>query len=83
MATQVNDSIIENELRDIVAQVVEADREKITLDADFIEDLGMDSMMALEIMAAIEKKYKIRISEEKLAKLRNLRESVALTKEYL
>jgi acyl carrier protein len=83
MATQVNDSIIENELRDIVAQVVEADREKITLDADFIEDLGMDSMMALEIMAAIEKKYKIRISEEKLAKLRNLRESIALTKEYL
>jgi acyl carrier protein len=80
---QLSDFALENELREIVAQVIEADPGKITLSADFVEDLGMDSMMALEIMASIEKKYKIRVSEEKLAKLRNLREAIILTKEYL
>ena len=62
---------------------VEVEPEKITLDANFVEDLGMDSMMALEILAGIEKKYKIQVPEEKLGKLVNLKEAMLLTQEYL
>lgn len=47
---------LENELKEIVAKIVEVDPEKITPEARFVEDLGMDSMMALEILAAIEKR---------------------------
>jgi acyl carrier protein len=43
----------------------------------------MDSMMALEILAAIEKKYKIAIPEEKLAEFKTLSSIVAIAKEYL
>ena len=63
--------------------ITEIEPEKITMDVDFIEGLGMDSMMALEVLAALEKKYKIRIPEEKLMKLTNLNEAIKLTKEYL
>jgi len=80
---QVDDLTLEKELRDIIAKIVEIDPDKITLEASFVEDLGMDSMMALEILAAMEKKYKIQVPEEKLGKLKNLKETIKLTKEYL
>jgi acyl carrier protein len=60
---------IESEIKELIAQIMEVEPEKITPAAKFVEDLGMDSMMALEIVAAIEKKYKIVIPEEYLMKL--------------
>jgi acyl carrier protein len=74
---------LENEIRNIIAEIIEKDHSEITPDAKFFEDLGVDSMMALEIMAAMEKKYKIVIPEEKLAKLTTLRETVSVAKEFL
>ena len=46
---------LEKEMRSLVAEILEIDPEKITLDANFVEDLGMDSMMALEILAVSDK----------------------------
>ncbi|MCX5686929.1 MAG: acyl carrier protein [Candidatus Omnitrophica bacterium] len=80
---QVDDLTLEKELREIIAKIVEIEPKRITLEANFVEDLGMDSMMALEILAAMEKKYKIQVPEEKLGKLKNLKETINLTKEYL
>lgn len=74
---------LENEIRNLIAEIVETDPSRITPDAKFFEDLEMDSMMALEIMAAMEKKYKIVIPEDKLTKLTTLRETVAVAQEFL
>jgi len=81
--SEIKKDTLEKELRDIISEITEVEPGKITLEAMFVEDLGMDSMMALEILAAIEKKYKIQIPEEKLAKLTNLKEGIELTNEYL
>jgi acyl carrier protein len=70
---------IKKELRELVAEIAEVEQEKITDDARFVEDLGMDSMMALEILAAIEERYRIQIPEDLLPKLTNLKEAVRLT----
>ena len=75
--------VMENEVRNIISEIAEIESEKVTLEANFVEDLGMDSMMALEILAAIEKKYKIQIPEEKLMRLKNLQETLNLAKEYM
>jgi acyl carrier protein len=74
---------IENEIRNLIAQIIEKDPSEIKPDAKFVEDLGVDSMMALEILAAIEKKYKIVIPEEKLTELSTLDAAVAITKDFL
>ena len=63
---------LSGELRDIVAEIVEVEPTEVTPEADFVEDLGMDSMQALEIMAAIEKKYSVQIPEDYLGKIVNL-----------
>lgn len=74
---------LENEIKELIAGILEIDKDEILPAANFIEDLGMDSMMALEILASLEKKYKIQIPEEQLAKLNNLKDTVELTKKYL
>ncbi len=74
---------IEEEIKNIIAEIIEKSPDEILPDAKFFEELGVDSMMALEIMAAIEKKYKIVIPEEKLTQLTTLNETIAVAKEYL
>ena len=74
---------LENELKSLIAEIVEIEPEKITLEANFVEDLGMDSMMALEILASMEKKYKLRIPEENLTKITNLNKVIELVNKFL
>jgi acyl carrier protein len=74
---------IELEIRKIVAEVLETNPEEIDPEARFVEDLGMDSMIALEILAAIEKKYRIVIPEDNLPKFTNLKQTVFLVKQIL
>ncbi len=75
--------ILENEVRALIAEIVEIEPEKITPEAKFVEDLGMDSMMSLEILGSLEKKYKIRIPEENLPKMTNFRQVLDLLNELM
>ncbi len=61
---------LKDELRQIIAEVTEV--EDIPEDTPFA-DLGIDSMMAIEIIADVEKKYDVSISEDELSELTNLR----------
>ena len=74
---------IENEIKNLVAEIIEKDPGEIKPDSRFVEDLGVDSMMALEILAGVEKKYKIAIPEEKLAEFKTLDSVVKIAKEHL
>ena len=38
-----------------------------------MEDLGVDSLMALEIMVGLEKRYRIKLAEKELAQITCLR----------
>jgi len=67
---------MKDELREIIAEITETESEEIQDDAQFVKDLGMDSMMALEILASLEKKYKIVIPEEDLPKFTDLNNTV-------
>lgn len=57
-------ALIKNDIRQILADILNVDINKIPQDANFVQDLGLDSMMALELFAGMEKKYKIVIPEE-------------------
>lgn len=74
---------VERDVRDLVAEVLEKDPSEIDANAHFVKDLGMDSMMALEILAGIEKKYRIVIPEDTLPKFTNLNQTVKIVKEIL
>ncbi|MBU1086520.1 MAG: acyl carrier protein [Candidatus Omnitrophica bacterium] len=60
------------EIKELISEVIEIPVDKFTDTCKFVEDLGVDSMMALEIVAAIEKKYKIRFQDEEIPKIQEL-----------
>lgn len=64
---------IKKEVKAIVAEIAEMGVGEISDEALFAEDLGIDSMMALEIAATIEKKYKVVIPEEQIPSIKSLK----------
>lgn len=80
MTVEVEDIAVLDELRSVVADVLDIDEEEITEDANFVTDLGVDSLMALEVMVALEKKYKIKLSEQELRQITCLRNVYELLK---
>ena len=63
---------IAEELKTLVAEIIEVDRSRLTPATNFISDLEMDSLMSLELLTALEKKYAIRIPEEALPEFATL-----------
>lgn len=80
--TVIDGGKLQGEVRQLVSKIVEVAPEKIALDAQFVEELGADSMMALEIMSALEKKFNITIPEDDLPKLATLRQVCELVEKY-
>jgi acyl carrier protein len=54
------------ELREFVADVLDLDVESVTDDANFMAELGVDSLKALEVLVALERRYQIKLNEEEL-----------------
>jgi len=61
------------ELRKIVADVLELEPEEVTDGGDFAEEYEADSLRAIEILARIEKRYKVEIPQSELNEMRNLK----------
>ncbi|MCX5064969.1 acyl carrier protein [Micromonospora lupini] len=61
------------ELREIVAEVLELEPEEVADTADFVEEYEADSLRAIEILARIEKKYKVEIPQAELNEMRSLK----------
>ncbi|MFD0025487.1 acyl carrier protein [Streptomyces sp. NPDC058382] len=66
------------ELRALVAQVLDVDVSEITDDAKFVDDLEVDSLMALEVVVVLEKKYGIKLPESELKRIVTLQSAYDL-----
>lgn len=67
------DTKVPAELRALVAGVMDVDADSFEDEAHFMEDLGVDSLMAMEIMVALEKKYRVKFTEPELRRITCLR----------
>lgn len=76
----MSSSELREKLRAIVAEVAEID--EVPDDAPF-KDLGIDSMMAIEIVAEVERTYKIKVPENELEQVRDLNSVVRLVEAKL
>lgn len=83
MANSKTEINVEKDIRELVAEILETEPDQVGIDAHFVKDLGMDSMMALEILASIEKKYRIVIPEDTLPKFTSLRATVDIVQNIL
>jgi acyl carrier protein len=63
-------------VRDIIEKELGVEREKLTDDASFIEDLGADSLDIVELVMEFEKEFNIDIPDEDAEKLRTVGDAI-------
>jgi acyl carrier protein len=69
---------IKNEVRTMIAEMTERAPSEISDTAHFTDDLELDSLMALEMMVAVNKKYRIQLFEEEFSTIKTLNDAVAV-----
>jgi acyl carrier protein len=72
-----------NGLREIMAARLGLPPEQLVPEARLVEDLGLDSLDAVELAISVERKFDIEVPEEELTKLKTVADMVALVESRL
>jgi acyl carrier protein len=76
-------SNVEEKVKDIIVEELGVEREKLTTDASFMEDLGADSLDTVELEMAFEKEFDIDIPDEEAEKLRTVGDAMSYLHEKI
>ena len=68
---------IEQRVIEIVSEQLGVDKEKITTDTSFVNDLGADSLDTVELVMELEEEFDISIPDEAAEKIQKVGEAVA------
>ncbi len=63
-------------VKEIIVDTLSCDEEKVTLEASLTEDLGADSLDAVELNMALEEAFEISIPDEELANFKSVNDIV-------
>lgn len=74
---------VEKEIVFIISEVSGFDEDEITPEKNFFKDLEVDSIKAIEITVALEKKFKVSVRDEDVPKITTVKEAVALINKLL
>lgn len=61
-----------DEIKAIVSNILDIEPDDMTLTSSFKDDHDADSLLAIEILASLEKTFKITIPQEELSRMANL-----------
>ena len=79
----MHDNNVEKEIRSIISDISGYDEEEIKPETKLTDELEIDSIKAIEITVAIEKKYKISVRDEDVPKIVTLSDAVKLVNNLL
>jgi len=68
---------------DIVAEELAVDRDEVTEDSSFIEDLGADSLDVVELVMAFEEEFDVEIPDEDAENIRTVDDAVSYLEDIL
>ncbi|MEY4666751.1 MAG: acyl carrier protein [Chloroflexota bacterium] len=64
------------ELQSYIVEQLGVEKEKVTPEAAFIEDLNADSLDLVEFAMGLEEKFDVKIADEDLAKIKTVQDAV-------
>ena len=70
-------------VKEVVGNVLKLDTSEITDDANFIFDLGADSMQSVELVAGFEEEFEIEMDQDKALEVQNIQDAVNFIASYL
>jgi acyl carrier protein len=79
----MEDNEIKQKVIDIIAQQLDVEKEKITLETKYAEDLGADSLDTAELVMEFEDEFEISVPDDAEGKIRTVGDTVMFIKEQL
>lgn len=70
-------------VKDIVVEELAIDKEEVTAEASFIDDLGADSLDVVELIMAFEEEFDLEIPDEEAENIGTVQDAVDYIKENL
>ena len=75
------DMNIEEKVTSIIVDQLGVDKEKVRPEADFIKDLGADSMDIVELVMAFEDNFSIQVPDQEEENIRTVQDAIDFIKE--
>ena len=72
---------IEQEVIKTVAECLKIDTDKITIESNFIDDLGADSLDQVELIMELENKFNVEIPDEIAEKIQKISDAIKYIEE--
>ena len=69
-------------VKETMVKTLGCDEEKITMEASIADDLGIDSLDAVELVMALEEEFDIKIPDEELGKMKKVSDIVGCIEKY-
>ncbi len=69
------------EIRELVGKIIKIPADQVDQNANLFSDLGVDSLLGVEVFAALDRKYGINIPEEKLRNINSVADIARLVDE--
>ena len=69
-------SNVEDRVKDIIVEELGVEREKLTTEASFMEDLGADSLDTVELVMAFEEEFGIEIPDDAAESIQTVGDAV-------
>jgi len=70
-------------VKEVVSSVLDLDSSEITDDANFVFDLGADSMQSVELVAGFEEEFDIEMDQDRALEVQNISDAVNFIAEYV
>lgn len=70
-------------IKQMVCEILEIEEEEVTLTSLLKEDHHADSLRAIEILAALERKFKVKIPQNELGRMVNLKGIYEVVDQYV
>ena len=70
-------------VKNVVSNVLKVESSEITDEANFVFDLGADSMQSVELVAGFEEEFDIEMDQDRALEVQNIDDAVNFIAEYV
>jgi acyl carrier protein len=74
---------VQKRVKKAIAKVLKTNEENISDNANFIFDLGADSLQSVELVAAFEEEFQIEMEEDKALEIQTVADAAKFISQYL
>ena len=82
-ARDPKEDVLAKEVKTLVSKVIKIPEDRLYPEVNLFADLGVDSLLGVEIIASLDKKYGLDVPEDKLKDINTLDDITSLVRSFL